>query len=310
MNKALCIADLHLHTAPLWRFDWLSGLMDSAAEQYGSEMPLFLLGDVFEVRNHVDARVINSFLRLLNNWEERIVWVTGQHDTYRPGRATLEDLDIARLTIVDRDVFEDVEGNWFVPFCRQDSQYRELLAKVPDNANVFTHLPVSDALEHFGKTEGVHSSEFDRFKVVVSGDIHTFSTFGKVHYVGAPSQRDWRDKSVKGKIGLWDGESLERLSTHPPLHLDVVDVESTLKVLKDNKCVLRGEESLIEELKHNENVIDTVIAGTKSFAIVDEDRKIRTDAEIISNHVSKINPVEYRERLQAAGLKFINERLG
>jgi hypothetical protein len=64
--KAILLADLHLHNKPDWRFIWNNDFIEellaplSACTRSCSD--LILMGDVFEVRNNVDSRVINQFI--------------------------------------------------------------------------------------------------------------------------------------------------------------------------------------------------------------------------------------------------------
>ena len=100
------LADLHIHSTPKWRFDWLENfLLNEICTRYmkdadGSYLDLpvqiVLLGDVFEIRDRVDTRTANLFFRFLSTWMDKdknsIIWLTGQHDTHIPGEATLGEI--------------------------------------------------------------------------------------------------------------------------------------------------------------------------------------------------------------------------
>ena len=93
-NKYLLIADAHIHHEPQWRFDWLAKELAQLYDEYAHTHQLMLLGDVFEVRDRIDARAANLFLDTVIEWQKknRVIWITGQHDSYVPGRATFEGL--------------------------------------------------------------------------------------------------------------------------------------------------------------------------------------------------------------------------
>jgi hypothetical protein len=229
--KILLLADLHLHHLPRWRLDWCEQFVETVTSKYGypgSGFDLYILGDVLEIRDKVDSRVLNLLINLIKNWKSGdVVWMSGQHDSYVPGRATLHEisdfqLDNGKVVIVDHRTVEH-KGNWLVPFQRKDEDYRKLLEQVPDNSTVFTHLPLVEILEKYGakNVKGIRLKEFARFKRVYSGDIHKYEDLDNFSYIGAPGQRDWRDKGLEGQIAtLIDGE-FTRIPTEHPKHIEV-----------------------------------------------------------------------------------------
>ena len=252
--KALLLADLHLHHLPTWRLEWCEKFIDHILHEYGGGklhvetdsssgarsllnpskhgLDLYILGDVLEIRDKVDSRVLNLLIKLVKGWRlGDVVWLSGQHDSYVPGKATLYELhdlnlDNGRVIVVDNEVFKHHE-NWFVPYQRRDEDYRECLAKVPDDVILFTHMPVKEIIEMLGgkNVEGISVKEFSRFKLAISGDIHKFYDFPDLKYVGAPSQRDWRDKGVDGRIGILEDGKFDRVATTHPKHIEVGSAE-------------------------------------------------------------------------------------
>lgn len=233
-RNALLVADLHLHHLPRWRADWLDRFVERALDEWREPgRHLFLLGDVFEIRNKVDARTLNTYLNLTGNWDcGDVVWVSGQHDSYLPGQATLEGLKNFNIQVVDSEVYHhEVSDSWFIPYCRRIEDYRKLIEEVPPDTIVFTHLPLKEAIEMFGASDvnEISVKEFDRFRHTYSGDIHCFHDFDKFSYIGMPSQRDWRDKRAVGKIGLLEGETLTRIDTNCPRHIEIQDASEIVE---------------------------------------------------------------------------------
>jgi 3',5'-cyclic AMP phosphodiesterase CpdA len=134
-NKYLLIADAHIHHEPQWRFDWLAKELAQLYDEYAHTHQLMLLGDVFEVRDRIDARAANLFLDTVIEWQKknRVIWITGQHDSYVPGRATFEGLrglrdGVRGVLVADKPLWYTVEpGVVAVPYCRDMAQYRALL---------------------------------------------------------------------------------------------------------------------------------------------------------------------------------------
>ena len=227
MSKNLLLADLHLHTLPSWRYEWCKKFVDDLLKSKEYEH-LYILGDAIEIRDKVDSRTLNLLIKLLTQWKcGDVVWLSGQHDSFIPGYATLHEMDgigikKGNIYVVDNEVFEH-DDNYFIPYQRQDENYLELLKQIPSDKIVFTHLPVKEMIELFGATnvKAISLKKFKRFKMVISGDIHKFHDFENFHYVGAPSQRDWRDRGVEGQIGVLDGDKFYRVPTEHPKHIEV-----------------------------------------------------------------------------------------
>jgi hypothetical protein len=184
------------------------------------------MGDVFEIKDRLDSRVADLFLSFVCKGDD-CAWITGQHDTYAPGKATLGGLRYNMFVCDDRMSAISVSGDlllYTVPFARNLEYYREMLSKVPDDSLLLTHMPIYEALQQFGPDPDtmIHAKEFSRFKWTYSGDIHNHQTHGRFSYIGAPSQRDWRDQGVDGKIGvLYDDLTFERLNVNHPVHIKI-----------------------------------------------------------------------------------------
>lgn len=291
MRQAVLLADLHLHPTPLWRFEWLVSFVDTLLEQQHTiykGFDLYLLGDVTEARDNVDSRVLNLLIKLIANWKTgEVIWITGQHDSYLPGRATLEALEhTGTVKIVDREIFYHKKNDiWFVPFARQESDYRDMLAKVPDGATLMTHMPTVEIMEMFGAkgVKGISVKEFDRFKHSYSGDIHVFHDFPKFSYIGAPSQRDWRDKGVVGQIGTLVGDEFKRTPIKHPVHLEV---ENESEIPKDVQCILRVARGVISAGNIN------VLAATTTVELKPQSVKLGSVSQesVITDYVSKNKP--------------------
>lgn len=268
----LCVADLHLHHLPEWRLDWCYDFVDDlVAYTEEAGLDLILLGDVLEVKDRVDARVANILIYLLTAIGEiedaSVYWISGQHDSYKPGQATFYELGaLSHVHVVDEEVVASGsphENVWFVPFARDRARYRELLEQVPDGAGVFTHVPIAEALRGFGAElpeDVITADDFDRFDWVYAGDIHQHSRHGQLEYIGATSQRDWRDAGVEGCVGVVteDGK-LTRVPVAHPVHRKITK-KSELKKVGDSPEILKVDgldvgDDVLDELRERPNVV-------------------------------------------------------
>lgn len=281
--KAIMVADLHLHHLPLWRFEWLQEFVAKLHQEMpeGSDLPLFILGDVFEIRDNVDCRVLNLFLDLVMPWVGDVVWVCGQHDSYLPGRSTLEGLRHKKnFHVVDRQVFHHKPTDtWHIPFCREEDDYRKLLSEIPDDAVVCTHLPLKEAIEQYGAKDvnNISVEEFARFRKVYAGDIHHHCTFKKegsfdFTYIGEVSQRDWRDKGVVGHFGLLLGnDEMRRVETYCPQH---VEIDENTKLDPNRRYVVKIKQGATFEKTDNIiAAVETTSIDLESITLTDTSNK-------------------------------------
>lgn len=308
-GKAVLLADLHLHPTPLWRREWMRDFMDSVVSEFGgagSGYHLFVLGDAFEVRDRVDSRVLNDFISLVGRWRGGdVVWISGQHDSYLPGRATLESLSHMGVAVVDRAVFRhEATDSWHVPFCRVDEDYVALLAGVPDGATVFTHLPTVEAIHQFATKDiqGISAKEFDRFGAAYSGDIHSHCEFGRLVYVGAPSQRDWRDKHVKGCYGVIEDGDFRRIYTAHPRH---IEVSSAAEIPAGEKVVVRASAGV--EIEAGGDVLSVAGASAIEVDSVRLSADDRGEEDVLREYVASNPPLSGPDAALAAGLALLSE---
>lgn len=283
-NKALLLADLHLHHLPNWRLDWCAEFVDYLLNSFGKPdeaCDLYILGDVIEIRDKVDSRILNILIKLIKNWGSGdVVWLSGQHDSYLPGKATLHELNGFKLEkgqvfVVDNEVLNH-KGNYFIPFQRRDEDYRKCLKQIPNDSIVLTHLPTKEIIEMYGAKdfEGISVKEFDRFKHTISGDIHKFYDFPKFSYVGAPSQRDWRDKGVDGQIATLEDGKFTRIPTTHPKHIEVADSkeiptegEYIVKTKRGTKIKAENVISVVETADLNIDTVELTVSGSMADQI-------------------------------------------
>jgi hypothetical protein len=266
----ILVTDLHLHHLPGWRLQWCddfaSALMDFM-NSFREPLPtLVLAGDVTEIKDKLDARVMNILLEIIFGWPGDVIWISGQHDSYEPYKATLWAVGNApgHITVVDDAPHQDGDGTWFVPYARHAERYLEWLGEIPDGDNVITHLPIAEILDQFpnGAPDGWPcAADFHRFGWVYSGDIHNRCKHGKVEYVGATSQRDWRDEGVEGCIGVLGNKGkLIRVPVEHPVHQRITSEKDLEKLDITRPTILRFQgfdmtDDDLQSWRDDENVI-------------------------------------------------------
>lgn len=337
---AIIVADLHLHHHPAWRLDWcdrfVKALLDfghQLTRDQESPPHLVLLGDALEVRDRLDARVMNQALHLVETYPRttggHVYWLAGQHDSSQPYLSTFRGLQNAeKITIVDDrvEVFPDIDQISMVPYARDPATYREWLSQVRDEDVVLTHLPILEVLQQFGPPpeDCIEAEEFERFYWTYSGDIHQSCTHGKVEYIGAPSQRDWRDVSVEGCIGLLTADyELVRVPVAHPTHKKLSPRQAASWASDKpppGQWVLKvsGEVSneVIDVLRSHERVLDVLWEPPSVTQVLDqtdgEDLSGLSDAELVDAFLESLDlPSNWNEERIAAirrtGLELVND---
>jgi len=262
----LCVADLHLHHLPTWRLDWCYDFADDLIHYLDeTNLELILLGDVLELKDKVDARIANMLIYILANCSSEVYWLTGQHDSFRPGQATFYELgSLDHVHVVDEKVFARGDDVYLVPFARDRAAYRDMLQSLPDGAGVFTHIPIAEALRGFGAElpeDAIDVADFNRFDWVYSGDIHKHNRFKNFEYIGATSQRDWRDEGVAGCVGIvTDDGKLTRIPVAHPVHRRIAKQTELKKISKAPEILkvdgLDVSEAQLDSLRSRTNVIE------------------------------------------------------
>lgn len=301
----LVLADLHLHYRPEWRFEWLGGFLEdieTLTEFLPPTAGLVLLGDALEVKDRVAASVLNDLTMLIIRYARTgrpVVWLTGQHDSFEPCKATLFALgDLDNVYVVD-DAPETIGCATFVPYSRDPAVYRRWLGASLNNDRLFTHMPINEVLRTFPGAKQddrwIGQADFEGFDKVYSGDIHNECTFGNVEYIGAVSQRDWRDAGVEGCIGLVDADfNLTRIRVNHPRHVKV-------RTAKELATVKRPGEAPVIVRILGMSMTDAQLAGLREFehilGVEWEPPLIEEDVEV--EDAAALDSLSPRDRMQA-----------
>lgn len=319
------VADAHLHQLPIWRLHWCEEFVTSLLELSSKlgNSKLVLLGDVFELRDRVDARVANLFIKLALQWDGEVFWLVGQHDSYIPNCATFTALDgVDGITVVDSEGYQE-DNVYYVPFFRDQGRYLAELAKIPDGSFVFTHLPVAEAL--FGKGDAakglISVKEFSRFKKVWAGDIHVAGQFKNLEYVGAPGQRDFRDAGVEGRIVLLD-EQFSPLSVpvKHPSHIKLNTIEEAQEFdtyMNRNpdayEYIVRITDTEISQekllrLKEHRGVLNVEVEvstiSMESIKVQDFDK---SNEQILREYLDNNSTFKFKREVLKIGMDILNE---
>jgi hypothetical protein len=164
-------------------------------------------------------------------------------------------------------------------------------------------MPIKEVLFYMGANDvnAIELKEFKRFKNVISGDIHHYQDLKNLQYIGATSQLNWKDKDVRGQIGILNTDlTLTRIPLKHPEHIEINNLFSLRNIdTRDTKVILKllspkVDMKQLQELKKKPNVLDC-IWEPPTIEIIKSDLTdtvsgtvIKSDREIINNHLSQV----------------------
>lgn len=182
---------------------------------------IFVLGDVFESREHINVRTMNEVYALFNNIgkEFNVTMILGNHDTYYKNNTEVNSLKVLFDKIDNTKVLEEITrinlGNRdivLVPWQTDDS-----FLQSNTKADIcFGHFDIRDF--NFNKLsiskEGFPSSFFyENFKITISGHYHNRSikTGGnsEICYMGAPYHLTRSDIGTDRGFAILDLDTLK-----------------------------------------------------------------------------------------------------
>jgi len=193
----LLFTDLHLHHTWLERSRKFLEFLSDVIER-NDVKNIIHLGDVFEEKDRVPNDVKKVLLDFIDRHQDcNFYWLKGNHESRVNDITTIEFLsNIPGHTLIKEPQVISIEGKkcYFVP---HNSDYR-FTPKLVDL--VFLH---NDIRGFKFKTGYVMSQGIDLVKILecnaryyFAGHIHEPCLFSDIFYLGAPYERDFRDRST------------------------------------------------------------------------------------------------------------------
>jgi DNA repair exonuclease SbcCD nuclease subunit len=188
---------------------------------------LRILGDLFDNRNSINVRTLNTVLNIFKTYENRfpqlrIKCLVGNHDLYYHNRVDINSLEAIRqfknvevITEVVKEVIND-KSIIMVPWITSNT------SEIYEKFNYYCNSKerVDYLLGHFEihnfevipgmKFEGgIKASQFSNFNRVISGHFHSRNMEGNIGYLGCPYELTWSDYGDGKGIHLLDIDTNE-----------------------------------------------------------------------------------------------------
>ena len=240
---------------------------------------LRILGDLFDNRNNVNIRTMNTVLYIFREINKRLPNLTinillGNHDIYYHNRIDINSVECLReipnINIIDKVTEEVIDGKRIitVPWLVKESEvYSDFIRAVKSKTKYdlcLGHFEIKDfeMVRGIKDETGLDHDIFSNFTKVYSGHYHIRNTIKNMSYLGCPYQLTWNDYGdVKG-IHIYD-VSQERETFIPNedspcfIRLTMEDIKAKNKMLIDK--IPNNFVKLVIEKKYRESFIIKVI---------------------------------------------------
>lgn len=164
-------------------------------------VPVFL-GDLYDTHGIIRAEVQKFWYDLFNLMPRKPIVITGNHDipTNRHSSANSLLAHADHITLVAKNSMYAHEGNVFASYFTDKELFIKECNKYKET-NLVAHQTFSGAKYEngFPAKDGIEANLVPQTKII-SGHIHTASSFGKVTYVGAPRWRSFFDANQKERF--------------------------------------------------------------------------------------------------------------
>lgn len=254
---------------------------------------IIFLGDIHDKRYSLSVKTIKQSIELFDN-DFNQYFLLGNHDVTYKNSNNLNSVDIllGEKNTVVTDLAEEFifDGKKFllVPWLNKTNYSENMKLIENTNADVLLgHFDINgfEMIKGiFSRNKDVRMSLFKKFKHVVSGHFHCFSSKGNITYPGSVCQMTWNDHGADHKFGYFCTETDELTMIDIPYTIyDVIRIKKNQKLpdpkqYKDKiiKCYLYTRrtiaiEKFLSVLVDNcisVNVIDEqVMSATENFDI-------------------------------------------
>ncbi len=190
-KKAILFSDLHYsYETESICFQVLEFIHQQAVKHKAN---VFFLGDFWDHvyrRGTLPVDLLNRMIRFFKDkWKANTIMIPGNHDWFDSAETEhgLEAFHgINHIEVIDK--FTERDNMLFLPYCKDVSKIKEIVAMQKGWKCGFAHIDVIGAKmnNHRVSTRGLPSSTF-RFPVY-TGHYHSPSSHGNVHYIGSPYQ--------------------------------------------------------------------------------------------------------------------------
>jgi len=272
-----------------------------------------ILGDLFDNRNSLNIRTINSVIKVFRWYQHNmpsVKWkvLIGNHDIYYHNRLDINSIEIIRefpnVELIGSVTEEKIDGYkiisfpWLVTDTEPETKFKEIVAGNQRYDLCLGHFEingfeVTSGINHEG---GVDSGKFKNFQRVFTGHFHLRRSNGHISYLGCPYPITWADYGDEKGIHIYDLETRETEfipNKDSPVFVRV-NVEDLLKKNMEKISLIKGNfVRMVIDKKYPDQVVVKALSKTEGFGPkrldVENNSVEEFDGEVSATDISKLN---------------------
>jgi DNA repair exonuclease SbcCD nuclease subunit len=292
------------------------------------------LGDLVDRRKYINflsARALRkSFIEpALAEFDLHII--LGNHDVFFKNTNSLNSIEeLYWMNTSDKlhwyEKAEEVEFDGckilFLPWMNSENREETMsMISLTDATVALGHLEISGFAMYKGSVShgGQDPSDFSKFDLVCSGHFHTRSSYGNIHYLGAPCEYTWSDFNDPRGFHIFDTETRQLTFVRNPISMfkkifyddtemsleEIMDFDTSgyldtiVKVIVKSKTNPYWFDCFIEKLESS-GVIDLQVVEDHMNLNLEDDQDIIDEAEgtleIFQKAIDQMN-VPFKDKL-------------
>lgn len=166
---------------------------------------LVLLGDLFHTFAVVRSEVLSLWNEFFNHIHNRleVVALVGNHDySGQSGGSHALEVFKGRIHVIDSKLASCFAGVYFLPFFRDNKEFRAACNAVPEQGMLFCHQSFTGAAFDNGYYDpnGADTDCVKHLGSVISGHIHTQQKIGNIWYPGTPFQHTFAEAGHEKRV--------------------------------------------------------------------------------------------------------------
>ena len=272
-----------------------------------------ILGDLFDNRNSLNIRTINTVIKVFRWYQHNmpsVKWkvLIGNHDIYYHNRLDINSIEIIRefpnVELIGAVTEEKIDGYkiisfpWLVTDTEPETKFKEIVAGDERYDLCLGHFEingfeVTSGINHEG---GVDSGKFKNFQRVFTGHFHLRRSNGHISYLGCPYPITWADYGDEKGIHIYDLETRETEfipNKDSPVFVRV-NVEDLLKKDMEKIALIKGNfVRMVIDKKYPDQLVVKALSKIEGFGPkrldVENNSIEEFDGEVSATDISKLN---------------------
>lgn len=260
-----------------------------------------ILGDLFDCRNNINVRTMNTVLDIFAWYERKMPDVKfkcliGNHDIYFRNRIDVNSINMlakySNFEIIGEVTEEIINDKKIItyPWLVEESEIEALFTSHCKGKKkwdlCFGHFEISGFEMTKGNVDedGIQQGKFKNFGRVFTGHYHLRNTIGHISYLGCPFEINWNDYGDEKGIHIYDvdqGTTEFIPNNDSPKHVRV-KISDLLDADEDTLKKLEGQTvKVVIDKKYEDTEIMTAQSKIDNLHLI----KVDTENKYVENEI-------------------------